>query len=151
MDAIRSVLLPLDLTENIEKLASTALTMVDKFEAQLHVLFVVSAFQYVADIHLAGDSIDAFEAEVVAGGRQKMDEVIKTHFGHLPHVRSEVLLGDVSDTILKYIDEHQIDMVVMGTHGRRGFGRVIFGSVAQRVVKWAHVPVLVINPFEPKA
>jgi nucleotide-binding universal stress UspA family protein len=59
-----------------------------------------------------------------------------------------VVAGDPSEEILNYIGTHGIDLVVMGTHGRKGLDKVIFGSVAERVVKSSPVPVMVVNPFK---
>ena len=151
MSAISNILFPVDLTESSEKLVPHVVTMVDKFDAQLHVLFVVRIFQYFTNIYVPNPSIDLFETELVEGGRKKMDEFVRTHFSQFTAVKSEVILGDPSDAIISYVNNNTIDMTIMGTHGRKGLDRVIFGSVAERVIKFASVPVLVINPYTPKS
>jgi nucleotide-binding universal stress UspA family protein len=55
--------------------------------------------------------------------------------------------GDPAEEILKYIAQEKVDLVIMGTHGRKGLDRVLFGSVANEVVKKSPVPVLTINPY----
>jgi nucleotide-binding universal stress UspA family protein len=50
--------------------------------------------------------------------------------------------------IIEYITSNEINLVIMGTHGRKGLDKVIFGSVAERVVKTAPVPVMVVNPHK---
>ncbi|MBR9981778.1 MAG: universal stress protein [Desulfatitalea sp.] len=147
MKPIERILFPVDLTENSEKLTPYVVAMAEKFNAEVHVLFVVRIFQYFTDIYVAPPSITVFETELVEGARRKMDEFVNTHFGNLPRTQCEVVLGDPPDSILHYIQEHQINMVIMGTHGRKGIDRVLFGSVADRVIKTAGVPVLVVNPF----
>ena len=147
MKAIKRILFPVDLTENSEKLVPYVITMANKFEASVYVLFVVRIFQYFTDIYVAPPSISIFENELVEGARRKMDEFVLAHFSGISECRGEVVLGDPSDAITSYIGEHQIDLVVMGTHGRKGLDRVLFGSVADRVIKTAKVPVLVANPF----
>jgi len=52
--------------------------------------------------------------------------------------------GDPADEILRYADRHAIDLIVVGTHGRTGFSRMLLGSVAERVVRGAARPVLVV-------
>lgn len=148
MKTMKRILFPVDLTENSEKLVPYVITMAEKFDAAVHVLFVVRIFQYFTDLYVAPPSISVFENELVEGARRKMEEFTATHFGMLPQAQSEVLLGDPSDMILGYIDEHHIDLVVMGTHGRKGLDRVLFGSVAERVIKNANIPVLVVNPYK---
>lgn len=148
MVTFKRILFPVDLTENSDKLVPYVLTMAQTFSAAVHVLFVVRIFQYFTDIYVAPPSISVFENELVEGARKKMVEFTQTHFAEVPQAQSKVLLGDPSDVILEYIDEHQMDVVIMGTHGRKGLDRVLFGSVAERVVKNSRVPVLVINPYK---
>ncbi len=147
---MQRILFPVDLTENSEKLVQYVKTMAGKFDAEVHVLFVVRIFQYFTDIYVAPPSISIFENELVEGARRKMDEFVLSNFSGLPRCRGEVVLGDPSDAIINYIGEHAIDLVIMGTHGRKGLDRVLFGSVAERVVKTSKVPVLVANPFHVK-
>ena len=151
MSAIENILFPVDLTESAEKLVPHVAIMVEKFDAQLHILFVVRIFQYFTNSYVPNPSIDLFETELVEGGRKKMDEFVKTHFSHIDSVKSEVILGDPSDAIISYVNNNNIDMTIMGTHGRKGIDRVIFGSVAERVIKFASVPVLVINPHRHRS
>lgn len=61
-------------------------------------------------------------------------------------LRALLLAGDPADEILKVVEELQPVMVVMGTHGRRGLSRLLLGSVAERVVRNAPVPVLTVRP-----
>jgi len=57
------------------------------------------------------------------------------------------LIQNIKQEILKTIDSEGIDLVIMGTHGRKGLKYVFFGSVAENVVKRSPVPVLTINPY----
>jgi nucleotide-binding universal stress UspA family protein len=56
-------------------------------------------------------------------------------------------LGDAAEEILKYVRSEGIDLIIMGTHGRKGLEKIVFGSVAERVVQKSPVPVLTINPY----
>jgi nucleotide-binding universal stress UspA family protein len=147
MKTIERILFPVDLTESSERLVPHVVTMAQKFNAEVHVLFIVRIFQYFTDIYVAPPSISIFENELVEGARRKMSEFVSAHFAALPQTHGEVVLGDPSDSIINYISENKINLVVMGTHGRKGLDRVLFGSVAERVIKTSRVPVLVVNPF----
>ena len=68
-----------------------------------------------------------------------------------PNHESKVVIGDPADQILKFVDEQGIDLIIMGTHGRKGLGLTLMGSVADHVIKNAAVPVLTVNPFRTKA
>jgi nucleotide-binding universal stress UspA family protein len=61
----------------------------------------------------------------------------------------EVLVhGDAAGEIVRVAKEHDVDLIVISSHGRTGWGRMIFGSTAESVVRHAHCPVLVVKPKE---
>ena len=61
-------------------------------------------------------------------------------------VRGEVINGKAADTILDYAGKNNVDLVIMSTHGRSGISRWAFGSVADKVVRYSIVPVLLVAP-----
>lgn len=66
-------------------------------------------------------------------------------------VRTEVVAGEPASEILRHARTHGIDLVVVGTHGRTGLKHLVLGSVAERVVRQAPCPVLVVRSKEPGA
>ena len=62
-----------------------------------------------------------------------------------------LLEGDVIQSILDFAYQRQIDLIVVGTHGRGGLGKMIMGSVAERVFRQSPVPVLTVGPHLPRA
>jgi len=67
-----------------------------------------------------------------------------------PDFQKKIVYGDPAQEILKAIESEKIDMVVMGTHGRKRLENVLFGSVARNVVKRSPAPVLTVNPYKVK-
>ncbi len=65
---------------------------------------------------------------------------------HGVDVHTQVLLGDPATEILAYAKAKQVHLIMMATHGRTGLSRVVFGSVASRVVRSAGRPVLLVRP-----
>jgi nucleotide-binding universal stress UspA family protein len=61
-------------------------------------------------------------------------------------VRTELCEGRVAESILDYADSMQADLIAMSTHGRSGVGRWILGSVAEKVMRGAKVPILLVRP-----
>ena len=84
-------------------------------------------------------------AGAVASAETTMDEFVTENFKGLP-ARGVVLAGYPAEEILKAAETEQADLIVMGTHGRTGIDRIIFGSVAEMVVKTAACPVLTVKP-----
>jgi len=69
---------------------------------------------------------------------------------NFPNHEAKVVSGNPADEILRFSDKQGIDLIVMGTHGRKGLDRTLMGSVAEHVTKNAASPVLTVNPFRPR-
>ncbi|MGS0895346.1 universal stress protein [Burkholderia stagnalis] len=65
--------------------------------------------------------------------------------GEAELVETESIGEDVAERLQRYVKEHGIDLAVVGTHGRRGFRRVLLGSVAERFLRGSNCPVLLIR------
>jgi nucleotide-binding universal stress UspA family protein len=72
-------------------------------------------------------------------------EAVEAVVGERDSVTTTVVKGEPSETILEYADDHDVDVITMGTHGRTGLNRYIAGSVTERVVRLADVPVLTVR------
>jgi nucleotide-binding universal stress UspA family protein len=108
---------------------------------------VARVFDYFTSMYVPHPSVSQFEKEVIEGAEKRLYEFAEEHFKGVDGVKVKVAAGDPSDEILGYIEAIGIDLVIMGTHGRRGLDKIMFGSVAERVVKSSPVPVMVVNPF----
>ena len=62
----------------------------------------------------------------------------------------ETMQGNPGETIVTYADENDIGLIALCTHGRSGLGRLVFGSVADHILKRAGLPILIIRPQEKK-
>lgn len=104
---------------------------------------VIHAFALpgLPDGGLAARAIDEAQREAEA----RMSEFLRAHntSGHLGEVL--VRMGDPAQTILLAAEQLNAELVVVGTHGRKGLSRILLGSVAETVVRDAHCPVLVVR------
>lgn len=149
MTRFKKILFPADLSEISSIIAPYVIELADQLGAEIHVLFVARSLNFYRDILVPASSILNFEEEISKGGHSAMKRFIDDAFqGH--QVNFLLLRGEPSETILDYVQSSQMDMIVMGTHGRKGLDRVLFGSVAEQVVKMAPVPVVTINPYRIK-
>jgi nucleotide-binding universal stress UspA family protein len=119
-----------------------------KFESKIYILFAARVFEYFTSIYVPHPSINKFEKEIIEGAEKRLYEFVDEHFSDFPNTKTAVVTGDASEEIINYIEDQRIDLVIMGTHGRKGMDKIIFGSVAERVVKTAPVPVMVVNPYK---
>jgi nucleotide-binding universal stress UspA family protein len=147
MLSFNKILAPVDLSEASPKLAPYILTLATKFDAEIHLLFVARIMQYFTGFYVPSPAIAEFEKNLLDGAERRLYEFRDAHFGAWSRTQANVVLGDISEEILRYIETAGIDLLIMGTHGRKGLDRAVFGSVAERVVKTASVPVLVVNPY----
>lgn len=136
------ILFPLDLSPESHVIAEHVASMVGKFGAELHIVNVVPRYEGPAF-----SSMDDVRSEIKHNVLQEIAKFTEKHFSQVESVEAKVLTGHNGRQILAYIDKHDISLVVMGTHGRSGLGSVFFGSVAQRVVQSAKVPVMTVHPM----
>jgi nucleotide-binding universal stress UspA family protein len=148
MHDFKKILFPVDLSESSAKIVPFVKSLASRYDARIHLLFVARVFDYFTSMYVPHPSVSQFEKEVIEGAEKRLYEFADESFKDISGTKIKVVAGDPSDEILNYISAHGIDLVVMGTHGRKGLDKVIFGSVAERVVKSARVPVMVVNPFQ---
>jgi len=150
MNEFKKLLFPIDFSDVSPKMAPWALTVAKKFSAEIHLLFVARRLEHLSSLNVAQVSIKDFENEVIRGAETKIEEFANTHFQTYPACKTMVVLGDAAEEILNYVKSEEIDLVVIGTHGRKGIERILFGSVAERVIKMSPVHVMSINPYRTR-
>jgi len=144
------VLLPVDLSAVFStSLIDHAVTMAQKFSAGLHLLWVIrAAGGFYGGDYLPNARIESYHELLKVESQQRLEEFAALYLADYPDLKASLATGHTAREILKYILDHGISLVVMGTHGRRGLDRVLFGSVAQRVVQSSPVPVVTLNPYQ---
>jgi len=134
-----TILVPTDGSDHAERAAAHAQYLSALFEATVHLISVVDV-QAAAGPFDAGGVDDEFVDRLRSDGRDAID-TIEADF-ESGSVETAVVEGSPGTAILDYADEHGVDLVAMGTHGRTGLRRYIAGSVTEHVVRHAEVPVL---------
>jgi nucleotide-binding universal stress UspA family protein len=147
MREIKKILCPVDLSEVSFKLVPDLISLAQKFSAEIHLLFVAGTFEKFKTFYIPHPSLRSFGDEVLKGGQKKLKEFAEEFFSACPKLKTIVVQGDPAEEILKYIAAEKVDLVIMGTHGRKGLDRIMFGSVANQVVQNSPAPVLTINPY----
>lgn len=145
MRSIQKILCPVDLSDQSAAVAEYAGTLAKSMGAQVLVLYCVPSMTQYEGFKVLSISIDNFVGTLTEAAEKAMDAFVAEHFSDT-RAEGTVIISDPYEGILKCAREHQIDMIVMGTHGRKGMDRMLFGSVAEKVVKHADVPVLTIRP-----
>ncbi len=148
MTEFKKIMVPIDFSENSPRVLEAAVDIAEKFEASLSIVFVAQSFEDYSGFFVPHMPISQFEDEMVEGAEKKMVSFLAENLkSDLPH-SSTVLKGDVAEELTEYAAKNNIAMIVMGTHGYKGLEKVLFGSVAEKVVKTSPCPVLTINPYK---
>ena len=150
--AIQRVVTPIDFSENSKLIADSAAFMAGKYGAAFHLVFVVQNFEDYSGFFVPQMHMPNLEDELLTGAEERMTRFVSDYHENyaslgVPEVQSKVLMGDVAEQIVEYSNEIQADMIIMGTHGYKGLEKIMFGSVADKVVRSALCPVTTINPY----
>lgn len=147
---IRRILFPVDLTGFSSRVVPEVLFMAKKFDAQVHLLFVVGTLEEYSTFFVPHPSLDLLEMQNMTLAEQKLDEFAEQYMGDYPLIKKVVLRGHPVSEMQKYVESAEIDMIIMASHGRHGLERALFGSVADEITRNSPVPVLCINPDAEK-
>lgn len=142
MATFRRILVPTDFGEPSEQALHIALEMARGSGAELVLLHTceIPTYAYVG----IASSVDLLSPLAELAG-QKLDELLKSLRTEFPGARSMLKVGVPWEQILAAISEVGADLVVMGTHGRRGVAHALLGSVAEKIVRLSPVPVLTVR------
>jgi nucleotide-binding universal stress UspA family protein len=149
---IRRIVTPIDFSDNSRLIADSSMFMASKYEASLHFVFVVQNFEDYSGFFVPQMHVPNLEEELLTGAEERMESFLEemrkatTQF-KVKEVTHKVLMGDVAEQIVDYATEIRADLIIMGTHGYKGLEKIMFGSVADKVVRSALCPVTTINPY----
>jgi nucleotide-binding universal stress UspA family protein len=141
----KNILFPTDFSEGSAAAAAYVKDLATKYGSKVHLVHVIYDVAKASGWYVPSIDTEKFYAELRDGAQVEMEKFAKDHLGGVGDVETEVITGVPADGILDFVDEKGIDLVVMGTHGRSGIDRVIFGSTATRVVRRAACPVLSVR------
>jgi nucleotide-binding universal stress UspA family protein len=146
------ILVPVDGSETATKAMITALQMARDSGGQVHLVHVVEGMT-----PLAADPYGAYSGEVIEIMRQSGAKILEDALvlAKAAGVPADTELFDnfgerLADVVADSATRFKADLIVVGTHGRRGLGRMMLGSGAEQIIRLAPVPVLVIRHDESK-
>ncbi len=135
-----SILVPTDGSEHASRAMKRAVELARRHDATLHVLSVVDVMAVGVDVRadLLIDQLEERAREAVEDAGAEAGEAGVD-------VVTDTIVGSIPREIRSYAEENEIDLLAMGTHGRRGVDRVLLGSVTERVLRTAPAPVLTVR------
>jgi nucleotide-binding universal stress UspA family protein len=141
----RTILVPIDFSDESDRALEHAVDLAARVDAKLHLVHAISVPTLgVQEIGLAYATtrMDA----IVTGAQAELDQRIARYRDRAAFAPARVEVGDAREVIDQVAQIIEADMIVMGTHGRRGVKRALLGSVTESVLRTAPCPVLAIRP-----
>lgn len=144
---MKKILCPVELwNESTNEILEWAVSLSKMMGDELILLHVSPDFnEYAAAATIAASS-SSLSQEVMNEAEVRMEKLARSPIFEGVKVSTLVLTGLAADLIVEVAEGQKVDMIVMGTHGRKGVDRFFFGSVAEKVVRTSSVPVLTIRP-----
>lgn len=136
------ILFPTDFSESAGNAARYAISLAKKYGGKLYIVHVVEPFTYTTDFGL-DYSVQYKEMEATA--RRLLDEFVASIQRNNLNAEGVLLSGEPFVEIIKYAKREQVDLIIMGTHGRTGLEHMLLGSVAEKVVRKSPCPVLTVK------
>lgn len=143
---LRSILVPIDFSQHSKNALKYAVLLAEKFDASLHLVYVVEPTIYPADLGFGQVVLPGVEEELRDKGEEELQALIQREMGRRVKATATVRTGNPHQEILREADEKGVDMIVVATHGHTGVEHMLFGSTADRIVRRSKVPVLTIRP-----
>ena len=143
---LKSILCPIDFSDFSAAAYQYALSLADYYKARIVALHVVELWKYPFADYAAHEADYAkFCGALNEGGEVQLQRFVKEHsaYGLQPELVAHQ--GNAPNCILSFAQKENIEMIVMGTHGRSGFDRLVLGSTTDRVMRKAACPVLVVS------
>lgn len=151
MKVIKKILVCVDLSDYSEETLEYASTFRKSFDAEILLLNVIN----IRDIEALKRANNYYPDKVDITGyaeksredrKAKMQGMVSRYTpAELEKVRIEIVEGVPFEEILKYIDVERVDLVIMGNKGRSNLASTLFGSTAEKVFKYSHVPVVSVR------
>lgn len=142
---LKKVLWPTDFSKNAAEALPYVTAMTEKFQTEVHVLYVIDDLGHPDDPWY-GELDDSHSSKIHDWEKKKaadrLDEICENHLKGCPLYIKHIAVGDPAREILKLVEKEKVDMVVLASHGRQG--HFSFGSVAEKVVKNAPIPVVIV-------
>lgn len=144
MPEIKRILCPVDFSETSEHALRYAIDLASRLGADVRIAHAYQLPTYALPDGALLARPD-FVKELTTELQKQLDDLIHRYGGHGVDLRGKITEGLAFQEINRIAEEDGADLIVMGTHGRTGMKHLLLGSVAERVVRTAKVPVLTVR------
>ena len=147
MAEIKRILCPIDFSETSEHALRYAIDLASRLGADVRLLHAYQLPTYALPDGALLARPD-FVNELTTELHKQLDELIHRYSGHGVSLEGKIVEGLAFSEVNRVAKDEKADLIVMGTHGRTGMKHLLLGSVAERVVRTAEIPVLTVRHSE---
>lgn len=141
----KKIMVATDGSESANKAAETAIEMAKGCEQKLYAVHVISLGFLYKSLPTDEELEQAFQEKLMTEGKQAIDYIVNAGRAANIEVESIFLRGIPAEEIIYFADKNNIDLIVMGTHGRTGIKKFLLGSETEKVIRHATKSVLVVR------
>jgi len=145
MIPFRKILVPIDFSEPSKKALDCGLALATRLNARLSVAHIVPEVPVPYAFPIEGLAIETKQCERAL---QEIHTLIPEQRAKIVDLQAIVKVGQIEADLLKIVNEQSVDVIVMGSHGRRSFGRWFLGSVTEHILRKVPVPILTVSHIE---
>jgi nucleotide-binding universal stress UspA family protein len=142
---IKNILFPTDFSEGSAQALQYAVDMSKRYGAKLYVVHVIYDIAKATGWYVPHVSMDEMYKDIQEGAKKELERFGVEELAGVKNVERRVITGVPHEEIINFVGANKIDLVVMGTHGRKGIDKILFGSTAAQVVRHAPCPVLTVR------
>jgi nucleotide-binding universal stress UspA family protein len=146
MITLKQIMVPIDFSEPSSCAVKYGRALAERFGATLHYVHVLEDFvalSWSSDTYVT--SLPRLREEVEADALSRLGQLLKEPEAAQLPAKVALLNGNPFVEIVRYARDQDIDLIVIGTHGRGPIAHMLLGSVAEKVVRKAHCPVLTVR------
>lgn len=143
--AFKKILIGYDGSESSKKALEKAIELAKNCQSELHIVGVVRPFEFAAIDYIPPEEIEEYEKEELTKEEKYLKEAKEIAKEKGIEVVAKVMEGEPAEELMAYADENGCDLIVVGHRGIGGFKRMILGTTAGNLVKYANQSVLVVK------
>ena len=145
MKQFTKILTAIDFSESSEYAFDYALTLATQFKAELTIIHVINEPVDLRGFYVPHISFEQLEKEIEESAVKMMENFCSSKLGSFSNYKTAIVTGIPYDEITAAAARIDASLIVLGTHGRTGLDRILFGSTAERVVRSSCCPVLTVR------
>jgi len=142
---IKSILFPTDFSEGSAEALKYAVEFAKKYDAKLYVIHIIYDVAKASGWYVPHISMDKLYQDIQEGAKKELDNFGVEELSGIKNIERVVITGIPHQEIIAFATSKKVDMIIIGTHGRTGIDRILFGSTAAQVVRNAPCPVLTVR------